>query len=374
MKTSLLIKAMLVVPVLLSPMFSNAQNLLNGPQKIVIDVPRNRLLVSNFNTGDLIEIDSAGKQSYFIRGADFVDGMEIVADTIYGVGSNRKVYAYDLTSKRQILNMKITGTSGNYLSSMVSDSAGCLLISCPYLNEIYKLRLSDHSCWVFAKGHGLNKPNGILLEKEKNRIVVIDDSPSPALIHAISLADSTITTLLSTTFNSPDGIVRDKYGYHYFGGYYLSGLYMTDAGFSYNPVRFFVGTNLVYPTYDPKDHSLLITLYEGNSWRRIPLTTNAVNTPEVAGDFTTYRVSPNPFSNGLTIKYDLNRRMDVRLEVYSASGVLLSTLVNQEQNPGSWMVGWNGLDHTGRQMSNGIYFVRMILGGSVQTQKALLIR
>jgi hypothetical protein len=65
-----------------------SQNLLNGPQKIVIDTKHNRLLVSNANTGDLIQIDNAGNQSYFIQGADFVDGMEIVGDNVYGIGNN----------------------------------------------------------------------------------------------------------------------------------------------------------------------------------------------------------------------------------------------------------------------------------------------
>jgi hypothetical protein len=48
------------------------QNLLNGPQKIVIDIKRNILLVSNANSGDLIQIDSIGKQTYFINGENIV--------------------------------------------------------------------------------------------------------------------------------------------------------------------------------------------------------------------------------------------------------------------------------------------------------------
>ncbi|MFA6402157.1 MAG: hypothetical protein WCX31_11120 [Salinivirgaceae bacterium] len=192
---------------------STAQILLNGPQKIVIDVPRNRLLVSNFNDGNLVVIDSAGNQSLFVPNADFIDGLEIVGDTIFGVGSNRFIHAYNLETRKLVWNIKIPGTS--YLSSITSDSAGCLFISCPKLNKIYKLRISDQSYWEFASNNGLKNPNGILLEKEKNRIVTIGDSPSPSLIQTISLSDSSVSTLATTKFSSTDGITRDKFGYHY---------------------------------------------------------------------------------------------------------------------------------------------------------------
>ncbi|MCX6224092.1 MAG: T9SS type A sorting domain-containing protein [Bacteroidia bacterium] len=374
MRRRLFWEGLQVLLVIFIPDFCQAQNLLSGPQKIVIDAPRNRLLVSNYNTGDLIGIDSAGKQSYFLKGAGFVDGLEIVGDVVYGVGNNRKVLGYDLATKRQVMNLTLSGNAANYLSSITSDSTGHLFISCPILNEIYRLRLSDYTYWVFAKGNGLNKPNGILLEKEKNRIVVIDDSPRPSLIHAISLADSTVTTLASTTFNSPDGIVRDKYGYHYIGGYYLSGLYRTDADFSYAPEKFFTGTNMVYPTYDPLDHTLLITFYETNSWARVPLPTSSICSNTLPGNFIIYPVSPNPFNSGATIKFDLNKPVRVKVDVYNSAGLLVTTLVNEEKDPGSYSAIWNGNDHAGKQADNGVFFIRMATDGNVQTQKAILIR
>jgi hypothetical protein len=252
------------------PENGNAQNLLNGPQKISIDAKRNRLLVSNANSGDLVQIDSTGKQDYFVRGADFVDGLEIVGDTVYGIGNNRKIRAYDLNSKKLVLDITLPGAPENYLSSIASDSTGHLFISCPLTNEIYRLKISNHRYWVFAHDNGLIKPNGILLEKEKNRILVIDDSPN-STIHAINLADSLTTTLYSSTLNSPDGIVRDRYGNHYIGGYYLPGIYKTDTEFRQSIGLFFSGSTIVYPTYDRRDHSLLITHYDANTWERVYL-------------------------------------------------------------------------------------------------------
>lgn len=241
-----------------TPAISQAQNLLHAPQKIVIDAPRNRLLVSNDNAaGDIVEIDSAGNQTWFMQGAGFIEGMEIVGDTVYGVCRNRKIKAYNLLTKDLVMDITIPGLASKYLSSITSDSAGNLFISCPKLNEIYRLRINDQSWWLFASNNGLNNPNGILLEREQNRIVVIGDSPVPSSIYAISLADSTVSTLMSTSFNSPDGIVRDKYGYYYVGGYYLQAIFMIDPGFSQPPAPFFPGTSMVYATYDIRDHLIL---------------------------------------------------------------------------------------------------------------------
>jgi DNA-binding beta-propeller fold protein YncE len=138
----------------------NAQNLLVQPQKIVIDNDHNRLLVSNFGDGSIVEIDEDGNLTYFAQNTDCTDGMEISFPT---------------------------GTSV-YLSSIASDSAGYLFISCPALHTIYRFRISDQSFWVLATGGSLNRPNGILLETENDRIVVIDDSQNTSTIHAISLS------------------------------------------------------------------------------------------------------------------------------------------------------------------------------------------
>ncbi|MFZ5941342.1 MAG: SMP-30/gluconolactonase/LRE family protein [Bacteroidota bacterium] len=248
---------------------TSAQSLLNGPQKIVVDAKRDRLLASNYFTGDIVQIDSAGKQSYFIKEAGFTDGIEIMGDTIYGVGENRMIRAYNLVSAEPVFSITLPGEAENYLSSITSDSAGHLFISCPLLNEIYRMDIKKRSFWVFAHDNGLNKPNGILLERENKRIVVIDDSPD-SKIHAVSLADSTVSELCSTSFYSPDGIIRDRSGSYYAGGYYLDGMYRIDPSFKRIEL-FYTGTTIVYPTYDRKNDAIIITHFDDNSWERVQI-------------------------------------------------------------------------------------------------------
>jgi len=254
---------------LLSPADIIADILLNQPQKIVVDYERNQLLVSNFGNGALVKIDSLGNQAYIDSlNANFIDGLDIVGDIVYGVGNGRTLSGYNLETEEKVLdNFDFPGSA--YLSSVTSDSLGHLFISCPGENAIYKFRLSDQAYWIFAQGDSLNRPNGILLERANDRIIVIDDSPTTSIIHAISLSDSTVSGLMHANFDSPDGIVRDRDGYYYVGGFYLPGLYKIDPAFSQTPELFFPGNQMVYPTYDYLTHSLLVTYYGSNDWDRI---------------------------------------------------------------------------------------------------------
>jgi hypothetical protein len=131
---------------------------------------------------------------------------------------------------------------------------------------------------------------------------------------------------------------------------------------------------MVYPTYEESTHSLLVTYYGSNGWGRVPLTTNGINPAVLSKDFTIYPVSPNPFGSDITIRFDLNKQKLVRLDVYNSAGAWVSTLVNSEKEPGSHSVVWTGIDMAGHQVENGLYFIRMALDGTVNTQSAILIK
>jgi len=372
LKNKLMILGLTILIILFVPTISKAQNLLSGPQKIVIDSERDRYLVSNFNTGDIIQIDSAGIQDTFVIGANFIDGLEIVGDTIYGVGHNRVIRAYDLVTKQPVMNIPLTGSNNNYLSSIASDSSGHLFISCPGLNIIYKMRISDQSYWIFAEANGLNGPNGILLEKEKNRIIVIDEvidgSGDPSIIHAIDLADSTVSDLATISLFRPDGIVRDKNGFYYVGGYFLPGIYKFDPDFSQPPEMFFQGSHIVYPTYNETNHSLLITYYNANTWGEVFIPTTSVkNQLDFPNEFSLYQNYPNPFNPTTKISYQIPELSFITIKVYDVLGNEVAALVNKVKPVGEYEVEFSA---TG--LPSSIYFYQLRAGNYVETKKMIL--
>jgi hypothetical protein len=363
--------ASLVAMALLLPAACAAQDLLRGPQKIVIDVAHDRLLVSNDSTGDIVAIDSTGHQTYFVQGAGFVDGMEIAGNRVYGVTRARRVKAYDLDSASVAASVAIPGAG--YLSSIVADSSGHLFISCPPKDEIYKLRLSDMAFWTFVGGHVTDAPNGMIFQAAANRLVVIEDRANP-VVRAVSLADSAVTPLATLTLGGADGIAQDLNGNYYVTGYYLDGVYKYDEDFSQPPQMIFAGSGIVYPTYDASDNSLLVTCYDTSTWERIPLTASDVRTPAPRKAFLLRPSHPNPFTLGTMAAFALDTCAHTRLDVYDVSGRQIRALVDEVKSPGSYSVPWDGTDDSGRPSGRGTYYIRLSVDGVAQAQSAVLLR
>ena len=83
---------------------------------------------------------------------------------------------------------------------------------------------------------------------------------------------------------------------------------------------------------------------------------------------------PNPFNPITNIIYDVPASASVSLRIYDMLGRNVITLVNEQQNAGTYNVEWNGKNSSGIQVTSGIYFYRLEAGQSATTKKMLLLR
>lgn len=83
---------------------------------------------------------------------------------------------------------------------------------------------------------------------------------------------------------------------------------------------------------------------------------------------------PNPFSNNTTIKFFLNKRTKVNLNIYDPSGRLVKTLINGVMDMGQGDIKWDGRDAQNRELSSGVYFYRLESEAVTQTKKLILLR
>lgn len=81
---------------------------------------------------------------------------------------------------------------------------------------------------------------------------------------------------------------------------------------------------------------------------------------DVPTEFAIHQNYPNPFNPSTSILYDLPQESHVVVMVYSVIGQAVKTLVKGVQSTGSYRVVWNGADDNGRQMTSGVYFVRIM--------------
>jgi hypothetical protein len=86
--------------------------------------------------------------------------------------------------------------------------------------------------------------------------------------------------------------------------------------------------------------------------------------PKVTEIKSTY---PNPFNSMITISYYLAdigyQPAEVKLYIYDIGGRLVRKLVDCRQNPGRYVVTWDGRTDGGEQLSSGVYFSRLSVSG-----------
>jgi hypothetical protein len=83
---------------------------------------------------------------------------------------------------------------------------------------------------------------------------------------------------------------------------------------------------------------------------------------------------PNPFNPITTISFFMPRTMHVQLDVYSAGGRRVTTLLSNYRSEGWHSLIWNGSDENGAPVSSGIYFLRLRTEESLMTKKMILLR
>jgi hypothetical protein len=85
-------------------------------------------------------------------------------------------------------------------------------------------------------------------------------------------------------------------------------------------------------------------------------------------------VSPNPFSGSTRLSYSLLASGPARLDVIDASGRVVRTLVQEQQDKGHHSVVWDGRDHGGNRVASGVYFSRLRTGGVNLQEKMLILK
>jgi hypothetical protein len=85
-------------------------------------------------------------------------------------------------------------------------------------------------------------------------------------------------------------------------------------------------------------------------------------------------IQPNPFKNLVTIKYNLNQPGMVSVKIYNCLGREVRTLVNQHQTSGVYSLNWNGKDHHGLSVANGIYIIRITTQNQTEQRQLILVK
>ena len=93
---------------------------------------------------------------------------------------------------------------------------------------------------------------------------------------------------------------------------------------------------------------------------------------EVGSGFLNYALAqnyPNPFNPSTVITYSIPTTSNVKIEIYNMLGKLMKTLVNENQEAGSYKINFDA-----SRLSSGIYYYKIQAGNFIKTKRMLLLK
>ena len=347
---------------------SNAQNLLNGPECVSYDSLHNRYLVSNYNDGNIIAIDSAGNQSYFKQRSGHALGNCIASNTFYtSIGNTILGLSLD-NPNDTIMYLPITGTT--QMDGMTTDYDSNLYVLASMQAKIYKVNLLTQQYSLFVASGISSRPQDIIFDRKNNRLLVCswyNNSP----IQAVDLNDSTVSTIVVTTTGNCDGLAMDGNGNYYFSTWLNNSVYYYDSTFTNPPALFSSGHN--GPSnicFNNKDNIIAVPNFNSNSVDFIPIVPSSVEEKNTSPlKFNLNQNYPNPFNPSTRISWEAPISGWQSLKVFNLLGKEVAVLVNEYRPAGEYEVEFNG-----GNLPSGFYFYQLKSGKYSKTLKMLYLK
>lgn len=178
----------------------------SGPESVEYDYNRNCYYISNTQSHQIIKRDIDATLTIFASGiATGPHGLEIIDDTLYACAGNMLI-AYNLNNGNIVFSQNLGAT---FLNG-ITHKANNLYISDFTAKKVYRFNVLTKQYNEFVTS--LNKsPNGIIYDDINDRLVMVSwGSNAPVL--QISLNDSTVTQLTTTSLGNCDGIAMNCNG------------------------------------------------------------------------------------------------------------------------------------------------------------------
>ncbi len=83
---------------------------------------------------------------------------------------------------------------------------------------------------------------------------------------------------------------------------------------------------------------------------------------------------PNPFNPSTNISFQLPQSVHVNLRIYNSLGKLITELVDNWKQAGSYNIIWNATDLNGNLVPSGIYFYQITAGKFTYSKKMILMK
>ena len=303
---------------LLSGAASIAQNY-SGPESVEFDYARNRYLISNTTSHQIIAYKNGVKTVFKTLTGTGPHGLEIVGDTLYCC-NGASIAAFDLNNGNPVFTKNL---GAGFLNGITHDPAGNLFITDFSAKKIYRMNTLTRKFNVYV-ANTVSIPNGIIYDSYDGitpRLIFCNWSTN-APIKKIKLADSTVSTLTATTLSNCDGICKGNNGKFYVSSWGNQTIQRFDSTWTGGSTSVVTGrSNPADIVYNLNTDTLGVPNASNNTvsfhYLGTPL---AIDKIQEENSFQFY---PNPSSSNFTIQSTKN--VIQKIEVYDAQMKLIFT-------------------------------------------------
>jgi len=176
----------------------------NAPESVDYDEVRHRWIVGQNGSGE-IHILNPSTMGLTLLASGIPSGphgIECVGDTVF-VCDGGRIKGYHLLTGTQVFNVNLGAT---FLNGLTWDGGDYLFATDFSAKRIYRIRISTATYNLMVTT--TYTPNGIYYDGNNNRCVFVNWGTN-ARVQAMSLVDSTVSTLYTTSTSNIDGITRD---------------------------------------------------------------------------------------------------------------------------------------------------------------------
>lgn len=204
-----------------------AQATFNSPESVEYDAQYHRWIVGNNGDGTVVSYYPQSNTTVpFASGLTTgPHGIEIMGSNVY-ICDGARIKGYDLATGTQNFNLNLGAT---FLNGLTTDGSNYLFATDYSAKKIYRIDPANSHYNLMTTT--VKTPNGIYYDGAINRCVFVTWG-SNAPVQAMSLADSTISTVTATTLSNCDGITRDNAGYWYVTAWGTNALNRFDPNFT----------------------------------------------------------------------------------------------------------------------------------------------
>ncbi len=335
-----------------------------GKKDLLFIVERDNHRVSIFSLPDKKFLAHFGaselKQPYGI--AFYWKGNELQAWITETDTSPDRVYVYRILAEGASVKgvLDFSFETAGYLESIVIDPVSQRALICDEGDghDVMVYDLQGKLVTRFGKGLFVNEPEGIViydLGNGEGYIIVSDQNANPTEYEVFDRKTYRGLGHFSGPTTTTDGIA------------------LTQAALPNLPKGSFYAMHSddVVHIYDWAEIAKALSLKTKVLSPRTAVTETRSETPR---DFEVLANYPNPFNPATTIRYRVDQRAPVRVEVYSLRGERITRLVNEIQTPGEHEVKWTGQAENGLAVASGVYWAKLQVGDAVYLHKMMLIK